>query len=100
QWKASKLLGRHVGELALHDAGCRLLGAAHHLRDSEIREACHTVDTDEDVVGGHVAMHDAERAALLVDRLVRGMETFEDVTQHSRSDRSRQSAFRSRVLSQ
>ena len=44
------------------------------LRDPEIRDVGRALLRDEDVVRGDVAMHEAERLAAVVDRLVCGVE--------------------------
>ena len=69
-----ELLGRHVRELALDLALARRLDAARGLRDAEVEHARDAVGADEDVLRRHVAVHDAERLAALVLRLVRGVE--------------------------
>jgi hypothetical protein len=71
---AGQLLGRHVRELALHDAliggGRRVVG----LGDAEVEQLDHAVGGDEDVARRHVAVHDAERRAGVVGQLVRVIE--------------------------
>ena len=79
----SKLLRRHVGELALEEALARVVNARPRLRDAEVEKASVAVDAHEDVLGRHVTMDDPERLAHLVRRFVRRMETGE----HARDDR-------------
>ena len=72
---ARDLLGRHVRDLALELPGARLLvELAERLRDAEVADLRDAVGGDEDVVRGDVAMHDAERAPVVVVELVRGVE--------------------------
>ncbi len=69
--RANHLFGRHVAHLALELAG---IGAAVDERaahDAEVGELHLSGATDQDIAGGDVAVHDAERATLLVAGLVR-----------------------------
>ena len=76
---AVRLLGRHVRELSFQLTGPRLRDARIRPRDAEVREPGETVDADEDVVRGDVAMNEALFATVLVDELVRGMKTCERI---------------------
>ena len=74
------LLGRHVGKLALYvaltrDAG----GSSRRLGDSEVEHARRTVGSHQYVLGRYVPMHDVEWLALLVGRLVRSVQTAQNV---------------------
>lgn len=48
---APRLLGRHVGDLALDLPGARVARRVRHLGDAEVGEPAHTVGADQDVVG-------------------------------------------------
>ena len=76
---ALELLGRHVGQLAFELSLARHLRPSHRLRHAEVDEVREAVGADEDVVRRHVAVHQAERLALLVARLVRGVEPVQHV---------------------
>ena len=60
------------------------------LCDSEVDEARDAVVADEDVLRGHVAMHDPERLAARAFRLVRGVETVQRAEHDRHGVRSRE----------
>ena len=57
---AGELLRRHVAQRADHRAGRRqpLGGVVEHARDAEVDEPSPPVALEQDVAGGHVAVHD------------------------------------------
>ncbi len=56
------------------------------LRDSEIRQARHSVATDEKILRRHIPVQDAERPALAVGGLVRGVQPCECVEHDGEND--------------
>ena len=64
--RALRLLGRHVRELALELPGARRRQLARRARDAEVAEARAAVDADQHVLRRDVAVHDAERLAVVV----------------------------------
>ena len=88
----ASLLGRHVGELALHGAVARGVEAACGLGDAEVDEPCDAVDADEDVLRRHVAVHHVERLAALVSRFVGRVQPVQRVDHDRRGDCARGSA--------
>lgn len=81
-----ELLGGHVPELALDRAQLRRLVPPGGSGDAEVREACHPVEAHEDVLWGHVAMHDLERQPVLPPGLVRRVEPLEHVAGQGHGD--------------
>ena len=61
---AQRLLGRHVRDLALDDAGGGLLALALRLGDAEVGQLDLALLADEDVVRADVAVDDAQRLAV------------------------------------
>ena len=86
---AAQLLGRRVGELALERALARDVRGHRRLRDAEVEQARRAVGRDHHVLRRHVAMHDVERRADLVGRLVRGVQAGEHLTARSTPRRAR-----------
>ena len=105
---AARVLGAHVAGLALERLASALL--SHEIvraRDAEVAELHLALERDEDVRRRHVAVHDAERRAVLVEAAVRVVEALEDVGDDAereldgqrdlrRSAQRRRSALRSR----
>ena len=77
-----ELLGRHVGELAFDLSLLGRMQAAGGLRDAEVDHPRYAVDPDEHVLRRDVTVHDVERGAPLVARLVRRVQAGE----HARED--------------
>ncbi|MFO0668327.1 MAG: hypothetical protein U0235_01695 [Polyangiaceae bacterium] len=76
---AARLLGRHVSELSLEDAG--LLDEQLGARDPEIGDLHRAVVREEDVLRRHVAVDDLEgrpRLVLLLVRVVEALGRFAD----------------------
>ena len=94
---AADVLGRHVPGLALERlarrAGVRGVDA---LRDAEVGDARDAVDADQHVLRRHVAVHEADRLAALVDRLVRGVQAGARVEDDADGDAGRQPLARAR----
>ena len=86
---AERLLGRHVPRLALDLAGDGPLQPIGGVCDAEIEHARDAIARDEDVVRRYVAVHDVQRGAGLVARLVGGVQTFEDAAHDGDRDRDR-----------
>jgi hypothetical protein len=80
------LLRRHVTELALELAFARGGGAPRGLGDAEVEDARDAVDTDEQVLRGHVAVHDAQRHALVAGLVCR-VQPGERAAQHRQRHR-------------
>ena len=70
----AELLRAHVGELALRLTGRGRVLLAARLGDPEVGDLHGAVDGEQDVLRGHVAMHDLERRSVVVGRVVRGVE--------------------------
>ena len=69
---AERLLGGHVLDLALEDAGVRLPGQpVARLGDPEVDDLGHALHADEDVVRADVAVDDLQRLAVVAAQLVR-----------------------------
>ena len=71
---AADLLGRHVAELALEDAGLRLVALVRGLRDAEVDDLDLALERHEDVLRRHVAVDEVELAAGLIALVVRVVE--------------------------
>ncbi len=69
-----------------------VLGA--DLGDPEVEELHHAVETDHDVVRGHITVHDAERFALGVLRVVRVVERCRDPGEDGHRDGGRDASLR------
>ena len=76
------LLGRHVRELALHDAGARARAVVQRARDAEVGELDVAGLVDEHVGRRDVAVHQAERPAGLVGHGVRVHERVGHLQHH------------------
>ncbi len=76
----TRLLGRHVGEFALEDAGLRAFSThARDSRDAEIGETNATVARDENVRRRNIAMHDATVSTVVVTHGVHRLERLGDL---------------------
>ncbi len=84
--RGARLLGRHVRELALELTGAGRRELARCPRHAEIGEPRAAVDADEDVLRRDVAVHDAERLAVIVGQLVGGVQPREHVADDARRD--------------
>jgi hypothetical protein len=85
---AAQLLGRHVGELALELALLRLVGETQRgLGDAEVHDLHDAVVADEEVLGTHVAMHEAEGRTIVAAELVDGVQTRTGLRHDSSRDR-------------
>ncbi len=91
---AHRLLGRHVADLALELTGIRAAIDERRQKNSEVAELHFAGATDEHVAGRHVAMHDAERAPLLVVRTVSEVERAQHFVRDEQRDRYRKAAAR------
>ncbi len=69
--QAAHLLGRHVAELALENAGLGLGRFARCLGNSEVDQLHFALVPDEHVLRGHIPVHEVEVAALGVALVVR-----------------------------
>ena len=88
---ARDLLGRHVSDLALELPRARgFVELSERLRHAEVGHLRGAVGGEQDVVRREVAMHDAERAPVLVGQLVGGMKARagirDDTRDHARVD--------------
>ncbi len=72
-----ELLGRHVRDLALHDADDGAHVAERALGDAEVRDLHLALDRHEDVTGRDVAMDHAEGRAVLVGAAMRVVQALE-----------------------
>ena len=86
---AEEVLRRHVAALALHHAFGRDVGAPRRLGDPEVEEARGAVLADQDVLRGDVAVHEAERLAVVPLRLVGRVQAVEDLDHEARGDPER-----------
>jgi len=77
--QAAHLLGRHVPELALEDAGLGLGALAGRLGDAEVDQLHLALERDEDVLRADVAVDEVELAAGLVALVVRVVEALADL---------------------
>ena len=80
------LLGRHVGNLALHLPLLGRLDARDRLRDTKVEDLRHAIRAHHDVVGRDVAMDDVEGSTELIRRLVRGVKSMERATHDACAD--------------
>jgi hypothetical protein len=80
--QAAHLLGRHVAELALEDAGLGLLALARRLGDAEVDQLHLALEGDEDVLRADVAVDQVEVAAALVALVVRVVQALADLHDH------------------
>ena len=76
------LLGRHVGELALHLSLACGLEPTTRLGHAEVEHAREPVRTHEDVLRGDVAMHDAEQLPRFAGGLVGRVEAVQHLRHH------------------
>ncbi len=96
---AAALLGRQVADLSLHRAGARLARAVLGLRDAEVDQLDRALVADHQVRRRHVAVNDAERAAIDADALVRVMQSRRGVSDHGEDVAERDlAAQRSRAM--
>jgi hypothetical protein len=72
-----ELLRSHVRKLPLDEAVA--FGDACRSRDSEVRDARHPVDADQDILGRDVAVDEAEWQAVAVSALMRRLKSCENV---------------------
>jgi hypothetical protein len=82
---AQHLLGGHVRELPSDLPFARRVDLPQRLCHPKIDDSGHAIDPDQDVVRRDVSMHDVEGLALIVLRLVRGVEPLEHAG-HERRD--------------
>ena len=97
---AANLLGREIGELALDRAGARLVQLRRRLGDTEVEHLRRPVAAQEQVVRRDVAVHDAERLALVVDGDVRVMQPARGVGDDAHRGAERQLDAGARRLAQ
>jgi len=84
----TKLLGRHVRELAFDAATLtRGLKPSRGFRHTEVSEARDTIGADENGLRPDVAMNGIERTTIRIFRFVRGVETVENARHDRRDDR-------------
>ena len=83
---AEELLRRHVRDLALDLAFVAVVHAAARLGDAEVEDTREAVEADHDVLGRDVAVDDGECRAVVVRRLVRLVETEEEVVDDGAGD--------------
>ena len=88
------LLLRRVGDLALERAGLGEHRGARCLGDPEIDQLYRPAVTDEDVLRGHVAVHDTERTPVEIAELVRVVQACEHTREHAQVDRQRHLTLR------
>ncbi len=89
-----ELLRRHVEDLALHLSFARRLEPPFRASDTEVEHAGGPIDADQHVLRRHVAMDEAERTPLLVDRFVRRVKSLE----RARDDRDDDPRGKPRLL--
>jgi hypothetical protein len=91
-----QVLGRHVRKLTfdLSRLGLRR-NAVHGLGDAEVQELYRSRRTDEDVVRRDVAVHETERNAVLVAKLVRGVQPLASLPDQIDRDRQWDTVARS-----
>jgi hypothetical protein len=86
EYQAARVLGRHVRDLPLENAGARVARARRGLRNAEVGELGDAVGADEDVLRREVTVDDVERLAVVVVRLVRSVKACERIEQDAHRD--------------
>jgi hypothetical protein len=87
---ARDLLGRHVRELALHQARARLVQLALGLGHAEVHQLHRALVGHDHVLGRHVAVHDVERRPALIGEGVGVLQALERLAAHAHRQRDRQ----------
>jgi hypothetical protein len=95
---ARDLLGCHVRDLPLHEAGLRLTPLPGRFRDAEVEDLHLAVERHHHVVRRHVTMHDRDRLPVVVGELVRVVKADERLRQHVGRDRKRHRGRSRRAL--
>ena len=70
-------------DLSLHATVLGRMKTHDRLRNAEVQEARHPIPTDDDVLWRDVAMHDMKRISSLVGRVVRRLQSRQDI-EHDR----------------
>ncbi len=88
--QAAHLLGRHVAELPLEDAGLRLRRLARRLGDAEVDQLALALVPDQHVLGRDVAVDEVQLAPLGVALVVRVVQPLADLHDDVAGHRDRQ----------